>query len=108
QPLDTARLAAAMDHLATGLARRPGGPPDIAGAMVDTGAVHVLLAAPCPDPPAPWQDRGDRWTLPAGAQLPPAEPQAARAALPVLAAVGPLARILLHLPHIRPCQLNLL
>src|SRR5690606_20988881 len=98
QPLDTARLEAALRHLAAGLAERAGGPPDIAGAMLDAGTVHLLLVAPCPDPPAPWQDRGDRWTLPANASLPPADPSAALAPLPTLAAVGSQAgtHLLLH------------
>src|SRR5690606_4650388 len=88
QPLDAARLEAALRHLAAGLGRRPGPAPDIAGAMVDAGAVHLLLAAPCPDPPAPWQDRGDRWTLPAGTGLPPVDPAVAPAPRPTLATVG--------------------
>lgn len=86
QPLDSERLAATLRGLAAGLTDRQSTPPDIVGALVDDGAVHLLLAAPCPDPPAPWQDHGDRWSL-----LPGAEPPAADgplSALPTLTAVG--------------------
>ena len=93
QPLDTARLDAALRSLAAGLARRPGALPEIAGALVDEGSVHLLLAGPCSDPPAPWQDHGERWSLPAGAVLPPAGDDAPLAALPTLATVGSQAGI---------------
>jgi LysM repeat protein len=106
QPLDTARLDAALRQLAAGLADRTGAVPDIAagladgtgavpdiaGALVDEGSVHLLLSRPCPDPPAPWQSHGDRWTLPAGAELPPPA-TAPLAPLPALAAVGSQAGI---------------
>lgn len=92
QPLDTGRLEAALKHLAAGLASREGDLPDLAGAMVDAGSVHLLLASPCPGPPAPWQDHGDRWSLPAGTVLPDS-PAPALAPLPTLAAIGSQAGI---------------
>ena len=91
QPLDSERLAVALRALAAGLADRDAAPPDVVGAMVDEGTVHLLLSAPCPDPPTPWQDHGDRWSLVAGADLPvtdgPLSP------LPTLTAVGSQAGI---------------
>jgi hypothetical protein len=93
QPLDTARLDAALRTLAAGLAGRTGQLPDVAGALVDDGTVHLLLAAPCPDPPAPWRDHGDRWSLPAGAALPRPDGPAPLAALPTLATIGSQAGI---------------
>jgi nucleoid-associated protein YgaU len=88
QSLDTTRLDAALRALAAGLATRGGPLPDVAGALVDQGSVHLLLAEPCPGPPPPWQDHGDRWTLPAGAALPPASGTESLAPLPTLAAIG--------------------
>jgi hypothetical protein len=88
QPLDSARLDAALRALAAGLAGRTGPLPDVAGALVDQGSLHLLLASPCPQPPAPWQDHGDRWTLPAGAPLPQPTGTAPLAPLPTLAAIG--------------------
>jgi LysM domain-containing protein len=88
QPLDAARLDAALRVLAAGLAGRTGPLPDIAGALVDRGTLHLLLAAPCPQPPAPWLDHGDRWTLPAGAPLPAVTGDPRLAPLPTLAAIG--------------------
>jgi hypothetical protein len=93
QPLDAARLGAALRALAAGLAGREAPLPDIAGALVDDGAVHLLLASPCPDPPAPWRDHGDRWTLPAGVALPAVDDAGPLAPLPVLAAIGSQAGI---------------
>jgi nucleoid-associated protein YgaU len=93
QPLDTARLDAALRCLAAGLAARVGQLPDVAGALVDDGSVHLLLAAPCPDPPAPWQDHADRWTLPAAVALPPGDGSVPLAPLPTLAAIGSQAGI---------------
>ncbi|HEY8472086.1 MAG TPA: LysM peptidoglycan-binding domain-containing protein [Natronosporangium sp.] len=93
QPLDTARLDAALRALAAGLAQRGDPLPDIAGALVEHGAVHMLLAQPCPNPPAPWQDRGDRWTLPAGVVPPVPAGEASLAPLPTLAAIGSQAGI---------------
>src|SRR5690606_27641055 len=68
------------------LETREGDLPDVVGALVDEGAVHLLLASPCPDPPAPWEDNGDRWTLVAGASLP--EVDHPLSPLPTLTAVG--------------------
>jgi nucleoid-associated protein YgaU len=93
QSLDTARLDAALRALAAGLATRSGPLPDIAGALVEQGSVHLLLAAACPDPPAPWQDHGDRWTLPAGTPLPAPTGPDSLAPLPTLAAIGSQAGI---------------
>jgi hypothetical protein len=93
QSLDTARLDTALRALAAGLANRTGPLPDIAGALVDQGSVHLLLAEACPAPPAPWQDHGDRWTLPAGAALPAPSGPASLAPLPTLAAIGSQAGI---------------
>jgi len=91
QPLDRERLATALRVLASGLADREAAPPDVVGAMVDEGTVHLLLSAPCPDPPSPWQDHGDRWSLVAGAELPVVE--GPLSPLPTLTAVGSQAGI---------------
>ena len=91
QPLDSERLATALRVLASGLADREAAPPDVVGAMVDEGTVHLLLSAPCPDPPSPWQDHGDRWSLVAGAELPVVE--GPLSPLPTLTAVGSQAGI---------------
>lgn len=88
QPLDTLRLDAALRHLATALADRTGDLPDVAGALIDGGSVHLLLTAPCPNPPAPWRAHADRWTLPAGAVLPVTGGARRLAPLPTLVAVG--------------------
>lgn len=93
QPLDSSRLDAALRQLAGGLAGREGHLPDVGGALIDDGSVHLLLGSPCPDPPAPWRDHGDRWTLPAGTALPAVDRAGGLAPLPALATVGSQAGI---------------
>jgi hypothetical protein len=39
--------------------------PDIMGSWVADGNVHLMLTAPCDEPPAPWIASGLMWTLPA-------------------------------------------
>lgn len=102
QPLDTLRLDAALRHLAAALADRTDDLPDVAGALIDGGSVHLLLAAPCPNPPDPWRAHDDRWTLPAGATLPVTVGGQRLAPLPTLATVGSQAgfHLLLDLERI--------
>lgn len=99
QPLDAERLDAALRSLAANLAGRAADLPDVAGAVIEEGTVRLLLAAPCPSPPAPWLDQGDRWTLPADAALPAAH---ALAPLPGLVTVGsqPARHVLLDLERL--------
>jgi len=86
RPLDVERLDAALRSLASSLANRAGDLPDPAAVVVAGGDVQLLLAATCPNPPAPWQDYGDSWVLPAAAQVPAVPEQLAP--LPALAAIG--------------------
>lgn len=86
QPLNVERLDAAMRSLARSLAARWENLPDPVAVVVDRGDVQLLLAAACPNPPAPWQDFGDSWVLPAAAYLPETPEQIAP--LPSLSAVG--------------------
>lgn len=90
QPSDRDRLQVALRCLAAGLAHRQAPLPDIVGAMVDEGTVHLLLAEPCPDPPDPWRQQQDRWTLTGEVETPPDGPLAP---LPTLATVGSQAGI---------------
>jgi hypothetical protein len=91
QPLDVDRLDTALRALATGLARRPGRLPDIIGAHVVDGDVHLLLTAADEQPPPPWRANGTQWALPGGGDLPPAA-GGTLAALPTLVTVGSQAR----------------
>lgn len=86
QPLDVDRLDTALRALATGLARRPGRLPDIIGAHVVDGDLHLLLTDANEQPPPPWQANGTLWTL-TGGDLPPAA-GGTLAALPTLVTVG--------------------
>jgi nucleoid-associated protein YgaU len=85
-PLDVERLDAALRSLSAGLLNRPGPLPDPVGAIVDGGSIRLLLAAACPNPPLPWLDHGDSWSLATDAVLAPYEGRIAL--LPSLAAVG--------------------
>jgi hypothetical protein len=100
QPLDVERLDAALRALAAGLAARRRDLPDIAGILVKSGAVELLLVSPSPDPPPPWRDHGPRWVLPASAPLPSVV--GTLAPLPALVAVGsqPGEHLLLDLERI--------
>ncbi len=71
QPADVDRLDAALRHLAGSLADRDQSLlPDIIGACITGGEVQVLLASPRENPPPPWLDEGERWTLPGRVALP--------------------------------------
>jgi hypothetical protein len=89
QPADVTRL----DHALRALSAKLHGTqlddlPDVVALWLDTGTVHMLLAAACPDPPPPFvAASGDMtWTLPAEAVLP--EPAGQLAPLPVLATIA--------------------
>jgi hypothetical protein len=78
QPADVARLDHGLRVLAGALrGRSPDQLPDVVAVWLDTGALHLLLAQPCPDPPAPYQatSGGKVWTLPGDAALPDVDGQ---------------------------------
>ncbi|MEV0650113.1 LysM peptidoglycan-binding domain-containing protein [Phytomonospora sp. NPDC050363] len=73
QPAHVDRVDAALHAVAAAYAATPASvaAPDIAAVWVTDGAVHLLLANPCPEPPpAPFVLAGDNWLLPAEAELP--------------------------------------
>jgi hypothetical protein len=75
QPADVARLDDGLRVLGAGLhGRGPGQLPDVVAVWLEAGTVHLLLAGPCPDPPAPYRatTNAATWTLPAEAALPDA------------------------------------
>jgi hypothetical protein len=89
QPADVTRLDHALRTLAAALhGREPAQLPDIVAAWLDGGAVHLLLAAPCREPPPPYHATAGEtiWTLPAAATLPDVEGQLAP--LPALATIA--------------------
>jgi hypothetical protein len=89
QPADVTRLDHALRALAAGLpGREPAQLPDIVAAWLDRGAVHLLLAAPCRQPPPPYHATAGEtiWTLPAEATLPDVEGQLAP--LPALVTIA--------------------
>ena len=79
------RLDLALRHLTAALADHPH-PPDIIGARLAAGDVHLLLAADAATPPELWLDEGNHWVLPASTPL-PILPVTDRA-LPTLTAIG--------------------
>lgn len=86
QPLDVERLLAAVGTLAAGLVDRPGPLPDPYAVAVVDGAVELFLERPCPVPPVPWRDLGDRWWI--GPDVPLPAPGRTVAPVPALATVG--------------------
>jgi hypothetical protein len=89
QPADVTRLDHALRALAAGLhGREPAQLPDIVAVWLDRGAVHLLLAARCHQPPPPYHATAGEtiWTLPAAATLPDVEGQLAP--LPALATIA--------------------
>jgi len=87
QPADVDRLDTALRALAAGLAEHEQADlPDILGAWIVGGTVHVILSRSCPYVPAGWVDEGQQWTLPASIALPDVDGQVAP--LPTLVAVG--------------------
>ncbi|HEX6869581.1 MAG TPA: hypothetical protein VF163_00660, partial [Micromonosporaceae bacterium] len=84
--VDVDRLDLVLRSLAADLIGRPGRLPDPLGVLVEPGAVRLRLAAACPNPPPPWQDRHQEWLLPRAAV--PADTEGGFAALPLLAAVA--------------------
>ena len=87
QPLATERLDHALRQLAAALANRPPErTPDIVGAWSRADAITLLLTEPCHDPPEPWRDDGNGWTLPEEATL--AEADGQLAPLPTLATIA--------------------
>ncbi|XVU24215.1 LysM peptidoglycan-binding domain-containing protein [Actinoplanes sp. CA-054009] len=87
QPADVDRLDTALRALAVDLAHHDQPElPDIIGAWIAGGTIHLILAGPCARPPAAWIDEGTQWTLPASAPLPDVDGNVAP--LPALVAVG--------------------
>jgi hypothetical protein len=104
--VDARRLDHALRVLAAVRAGRDAGTagfPDLAAVWISGGDIHLILATPDPDPPAPFRRAGpDRWVLPAGAAL--AGVPALAAPLPALVTVGhrPGRQLLLDLGRIGP------
>ena len=87
QPADIDRLDAALRHLAAVLGERdPAQLPDIVGAWIVGGVVRLQLAGRCDEPPHPWVDDGNQWTLPGDVALPTVPSQVAP--LPTMVAIG--------------------
>lgn len=87
QPADVDRLDTALRALAVDLAQHDQTQlPDIIGAWIADGSIHVILAKPCAHVPGAWIDEGNEWTLPASAHLPDVDGNIAP--LPALVAVG--------------------
>jgi LysM domain len=66
------RLDASLRRLSVGLRGRAAPEmPDIAAAWQNGGDLSIILTSPCPDPPAPYEERwANTWSLPASVRLP--------------------------------------
>ncbi|MBV1851744.1 LysM peptidoglycan-binding domain-containing protein [Catellatospora tritici] len=82
------RLDAGLRHLTLGLrGRAPWEMPDVAAAWEHGGDLAIILAAPCADPPEPFEVQWpNTWSLPSAAWLPDAH--TAPSLLPGLLKVG--------------------